>query len=1193
MSFQHSSRLRAALLGATAIIAAAQAAPVVAQPVAVDIAAQDLGSALQSFAVSHDLEILYSPDLVSNLRTPGASGRHEPAEALRLILRGTGLTFSQPSPNVFVLRRAGAADAGQGAAARVAQTSAGAQQSAARAGAGVERGSLGGAVFDAATGTPLAGAAVRIEGTDLTAVTDERGVYRFPAVPAGTHTVVLDYLGDAPQSQQVTVAAAAPATLDFTRGGAGATIVVLGHRSAIQQALNQQRTASNSSTVVSEDFLGGFPAETVSEALRRVPGVAFGRDEASGEGSRITVRGFSSEAINVQVNGLELNGTNFERTIDLGGYLADNISQITIHKTLLPSHEATGSGGLVEIDTRSGLDYGDFHLSGSLEGERPVERGFGREYQVSGTAGGKITPNFGIVGSVSYRDTSRSGNDILILSNLPSVLPAGFTSVFFVPADQQFPFDEEFNSRLITSTSYSQRQRDETSLLIGINAALDIQDHTRLRLDAQRNELDQFNYLSRSAIGFLGIGTGVDMPVPELGGEVRRRAILNSFRPSFGTTASDKNRVTTTVSLRGDTDIDRWQFRYKAGYSGTRERAGVGGINFLGNTFTNLRDIIDPATIQIAPDDDAAQTPRVIGGGFIELENGLVIPSLTQRGFDIVFDPATYRITSANQAVVDSKTDGLIAEASGRYSPDTWLDYVEVGAKYDRVKRSAIDDLFATTSRGLLRNVSQFLPITGRNTFISDIDPALLGSLDLGDIGLDGFGVPVITSASHDAFFEALSGLTADDPATTFNEARFTFNDLSDADPITTPGALQPAASVEERWSGYVESHLEVGNFDAILGARVERVDRTGTTLSIPTVTLNEPGFRQEPRQTFVAAGLVDFVNTQAVDTTITPSFLINYRPNNSIVARLGYFRSTVLPSLESLRRPVQILIDLRPTQNRAILREGNPDLRPTVTDNWDLDVAYYFRDAPGLLRAGIFYKKVNNNFTNIFVQDAPAEEVRQRILDRFEPLAATRPDLIAFNDDTEFLLSRPQNGEGGTIYGFEAEAIRQFNFLPGLLSGFGVIANLTYTKGDFPTLVSGRDAQGNVINVSLDRPLADQAAWVYNAALTYSRGGFESRLIYTKQTSSVIGYDIHDLNEVIPGYSTLDLRMSYNFNGPGGGLYTLFLEGDDLLRDADDPDVRNATTNTFGRADAQFFFPNTLQFSGGRTVTFGARVRF
>lgn len=1168
--------LRSALQAGAAVVAIAAPAPALAQAVTFNIPSRDLDGALQQFAVATDREILYAPVLVANRRSPGLVGQFTPEEALKRLLTGTNLEYRRVSPKVFVLQR--------GSGPVVARTSINNMQEApgtptTSARAPIGQGSLSGVARDAATGTPLAGARVSIEGTNLSTATDERGVYRFPAIPAGDYVVVFDYLGDPLQRSQVTVAAGEAASGDFMRGAGEETdIVVVGYASAIQRALNEQRTAPNASTVVSEDFLGGFPAETVSEALRRVPGVAFGRDPDSGEGSRITVRGFSSEAINVQVNGLELNGTNFERTIDLGGYLADNISKITIHKTLLPSHESTGSGGLVQIETRSGLDYGKFQFTASVEGERPVESGFGREYQANATLAGRLTPSLGIAASVAYRDTNRRGFDQSVLDATPQVLPAGFTSVFTVPFDQTFPFDEEFNSRLVTNLNVTDRVRDETSLLLGVNLAWDVADHTRLRLDAQRNELESFNFTSRTAIAFLT--GGFDMPIPELGGEVRRRTVLNSFRPSIAPRAVDKDRVTTTVSLRGDTNIDRWRFKYKAGYSGTRERADTTNITLLGNTFANLTDIIDPATIQTNPDDNPAQTPRVVSGGIVELPNGAFIPSFTQAGFDILLDPANYRVLSGNRAMLDSQTDGLIGELSARYSPETWLDYIEAGAKYDRVERSAIDDLFATTSQGTLRNVLSISAIG--NQFVSDLNPALIGSGNLSGVGL-GFPFPVVSAAANEAFFDLFQSMPD----------RFRTTDLSEADPITTPGALQPASSVDERLSGYLETHLEFGRFDAILGARVERLTRSGATLAIPSVTLNEPAFRQEPRTTFIEAGLIDFLNVEAVDTTITPSFLINYRPTSNIVARLGYFRSTVLPSIQALRRPNQIFIDLRPNFNRVILREGNPDLRPTVTDNWDLDLAYYFQDSPGLVRAGLFYKKVANNFTNLLVQDAPAAEVRDRVLDRFGDLATTRPDLVAFNDDTEFLLSRPINAEGGRIYGFELEAIRQFNFLPGWLSGFGVIGNVTYTAADFPTLVSGRDAQGEVVNVTLDRPLEDQAAWVWNAALTYSRGGFEGRAIYTKQTESVVTYEVHDLNTVIPGYSTLDLRLSYNFKGPGGALYTLFLEGDDLLRDADDPDIRNATANSRGRGDSSFFFPNSLQFGGGRTVTLGARVRF
>jgi TonB-dependent receptor len=1174
MTMTNAISFRNALLAGAAIVAVATPSAALAQAVAFSIEPQPLAAGLQESARQTDVELLYAPELVANRRTAGVSGSFTPEAAMQRLLAGTDLTFRQTGGNVFVLQAAGQATTQRGVGA----------------------GAVRGAVTDAATGAPVPGAAIRIQGSNLAAVSDERGFFRIPGVPAGEHTVVLDYLGSQNQSRQIIVAAGSEATLNFLQGESGILevedVVVTGYMSAIQRALNQQRTANNASTVVSEDSLGGFPAETVSEALRRVPGVAFLRAPDTGEGSEILIRGFNAEAINVQVNGADLQGTNFERTVDLSGYLADNISQVTIHKSLLPSHEATGSGGLVEIETRSGLDYGDFFFSASAEQERPVESGFGEEYQINATVGGKLSSTFGLAANVSYRDTSRTNFDVFNNSagTTPGVLPAGYTSVFQIPASQQFPFDEEFNSRLNTSATYMDRQREESTLAIGINAAWDIGDHTRLRFDLSHNKRDAYTFFSRTAVQFLT--GGFDMPIPELGGEVRRRFVFNSLRPGMSLASSDVELVTNTLSFRGDTNVDQWQFRYKAGYSGAVSRSSNDDVTLLGSTFTNLRAIIDPNTIRFANDDDAAQTERIIGGAFIEGPDGVPIPSLTPLGMDILFDPATYRISSAGRSITDSPTDSYFGEFAARRYMQNWIDYIEVGAKYDRSERSALDETF-TTDPASLREINTFTSIAGRNTFLSDLDPGLLLTRDLGLFGLNGFSIPAISQAGNAAIFRGLEGLLVDDPSTPFNEARFAFTDASDFDPALTAGGLMPASSIEERWAGYVEGHFEFGDFDIVGGARVERIDRAGANFAIPTVTLNAPTFQQEPRSTFAQAGMISVNNVEATETTITPSFLINYRPRTNVVARLGYFRSTVHPSLQMLRRPTQYLIDLRPTNNRVILSEGNPDLEPTITDNFDLDVAWYFKDTPGLLRAAVFHKTVSNNFTNLFTSDVPADEVRDRVLDYFAPLAASRPDLTAFNADTEFLYRRPENGEGGTIWGVELEAIRQFDFLPGFLSDFGFIGNVTYTSGDFPTLVNGRDDNGDTIVVELGRALQGQAPWTYNAGLTYAKGGFEGRLVYTKQSESVTAYEVHDMNTVVPAYSTLDLRMSYAWGGPEDNRYTVFLEGDDLLRDADEADVRKAIANSRERSDASFFFPDTYQYGGGRTVTVGLRARF
>lgn len=1184
--------LQAAMLTGAANIAIVGSAHAQEQAVSFNIPDQSLSSALKEYALKTGKNLVYPPNMVANKRASAVTGRLTPTQALRLLLRGTSISFREIQPNVVALSftkktwRVAPATAVP-AVVQAASTSAVVQDDGSSADGAT--GIVSGTVVNRSTGVALRGALVRIDGTNLEAVTDDRGQYYFPAVPRGQQVIRVEYLGEQVKTAIVSVSPRSRQQANVQIGEANQDIVVFGYRSSIQQALNKQKNADNNATIVSSDLLGGFPAETVSEALRRVPGVAFGRDNATGEGSRITVRGFSSEAINVQLNGLELQGTNFERTIDLSGFLADNISEIRIQKSLLPSHESNGSGGLVEIETKSGLDYGDFALNLSVEGESGFDWAFGEEYQIGGTVAKKITDNFGVAATVQYRKTDRTNYDIGILSSTPQVLPAGFTSSLLVPPPAQFPFDPEFESRLITGANYFQRSRDEENLLASVNLAWDIGSHTKLRLDFQRNQRDALNESSRTAINYRT--TGVNMPIPELGGEVRRRTTLSGLAPVTALNVSDQQIRSSSISFRGDTLLDRWTFNYKAGYSKAKAQSNNVNLTLIANVISDLNGIVDPATAVL--NDDAAMSPRIVDGGYVIASNGIPIPSLTPEGFAIVNDPSQYNLTSAQRTITDSPTEAFFLEGSAKYEfGDGFLNYLQVGGKYDQSKRRSADDRFATATRGFLKPSVNYTRIFGRNTTANDISDGLLDFPTLVDIGNGGFIFPAIKSRSIDTIFDAVAGLTADDPATAFNEERYRFTDATTLDPIADVGGLLPATTKEKRLAAYLEAKVVFGDFDAIGGVRFESVNRNGTALSAPSVRFNLPGVQREPRATFVAAGLVDFVDVSGTTSTWTPSILVNYRPMDNLVARFGYFRSTVNPDFRLIRSTNTISVDLRTNFASVSIREANPDLRPSTTDNFDFDVAYYFQDTPGLIRAGLFYKKISNNFTNVFFQLAPNDTVRQRVLDTFGQLAIDRPDLVDFAPDTTFSLNRPENGEGGKIYGFELELIRQLDFLPGFLKDFGVLGNVTYTKGDFPTLVTAFTDTRELIQLSLDRPLADQAAWVYNASLDYSKGGFDGRLIYTRQSQTITSYTARDVNSVLPAFSTLDLRLSYTFDKFGSN-WTVFMEGDDLLRGSKEADIRNASGPTPGRSDANFFFPNTYQFNGGRSVTLGVRARF
>lgn len=71
-----------------------------------DIAGGALDSALVAYAQQANVQLLYTAELVSGLRTDGVQGRLAPERALDRLLTGSGVTWSASRPGVIVLRRA-------------------------------------------------------------------------------------------------------------------------------------------------------------------------------------------------------------------------------------------------------------------------------------------------------------------------------------------------------------------------------------------------------------------------------------------------------------------------------------------------------------------------------------------------------------------------------------------------------------------------------------------------------------------------------------------------------------------------------------------------------------------------------------------------------------------------------------------------------------------------------------------------------------------------------------------------------------------------------------------------------------------------------------------------------------------------------------------------------------------------------
>jgi iron complex outermembrane receptor protein len=98
--------VRLALWGAASLAIQAGAAAAQTQTVNLNIPAQDLGRALNTFARQSNQQLLYSPDLVRGRRAPALAGNYAPDQALRKLLNDSGISVSRTANGAFVLAAA-------------------------------------------------------------------------------------------------------------------------------------------------------------------------------------------------------------------------------------------------------------------------------------------------------------------------------------------------------------------------------------------------------------------------------------------------------------------------------------------------------------------------------------------------------------------------------------------------------------------------------------------------------------------------------------------------------------------------------------------------------------------------------------------------------------------------------------------------------------------------------------------------------------------------------------------------------------------------------------------------------------------------------------------------------------------------------------------------------------------------------
>lgn len=1158
--------MRALLLTSASVAMVATAAPTAAYAqeatYQIDIPAQSMGDALRALGKATKQNIVFNGSLVKGKRSAAVRGRMSASEALGRMLQGSGLNMSRGSGGGFVVvpggNGSGAANGGtQGARAKEAPARGNNPENASRTTAPALTKAPASVVIDSRTGAALKGALVEIIETGEVTATNDLGEFRFPG-KAGSYNLRFSYLGY-PEYQQFVELRDGRATtaIVLTDGGTTTDIIVTAYQSARAQALNQERTAENTSTVVSGDLLGQFDGNTISEALRRVPGIAFETDGNTGDGTNIIVRGLPSSFNTITLNGQRLPfGDSVGRSPNLSNILADSISQITINKTLLPNQDGSGTGALVEIETKGPLDRPKRYLNVSAE-RAGSAKGFLRETNLSGTASFRFgaDKNFGVSASVQYRKRDVLHVGLNASTALPRYLPLEddgrpVFSINDIDPRRLFPFEEGAPEIDQASTAISQGENSVKNLAIGLSAEWAIGTHTNLKFDYNRN--DSRTSLFARTFQINPFTNYRSMPIPELGGEERLTrvwegaifpgaAVANvtrgiSYQP-------ERRNLTTTLGLQGQTNFGRWEFDYSASYGrGRNSNEDPLSVIFSRNSFFLT---IDRSQLT---DEVLANT---INGRLISLfpvmGDQVSLPGLNENGLAIVNGSTDFFASDASLAASFARNRRYSGKFSAKYTfNNSFMKYLEAGVYYENSEVTA--NALPNTSYSFTRSSASNL------------------GLAFSERILDRVGLPnaILVTSRQDFlnFYERLQGGAIPDAiATVYDPPEFS----------------SFRGTREKTIAGYLQANIELGKLQVVGGARFERVKTVsgGEEASVifrPDGSVDAEWFQSHPASDKLLSG---------VDNTVLPRVQANYRFADNLIVRAGFYQSIARPNIVQLAGDALITLDQRPffgpSGNQPLLSIilPNPSLQASVTNNFDLSLEWYNSNI-GAIKVGVFMKPTKNPFFS-----------------NSDKLSLTLPDGVTLPDDPRFTdpnlalaISKPENAKYTTrFWGVELSAERRFDFLSGLWGGFGIYANYTYTNGKREVRQSFLAGNEEIVRVL---PYSTSPKHSGTAALTYARRGLDASLAYTRQARYLIANSDFGLDPYREAISSLDFKATYNTKFRGSDL-RIFFEASNLLRGSKHPTQETSVGGAKGVPKVIF----GSSYTGGRSLRGGLSISF
>ena len=806
-----------------------------------------------------------------------------------------------------------------------------------------------------------------------------------------------------------------PTTLD--------SVQVTGIRKANEAAIESKLAANTISDVVSATDARALPDLTIVEALRRVPGLsvlpAIDNEHPRDEASTPVVRGLGSSYNNVTIDGLTIaspgtpNGNlgSVTRGVRLDILPSSMISEIGVVKTFTADQDPNAVGGAIDLRTRSAFDNGNKPFF-------TMEASLGHASD-NGQPSSQMDPGYRVSGTGSTTFGS----------------------------DHQYGVVVSANYQTLSSYTYTHMTTD-TVFYNFYNAAGQLQSGNNL-------------------------GNGIPVPQND------KSWYVEDKRDRYGITG-----------------------KFEARPSDTFDAYVLGGYYYFKDDMTRNENIIDARNGPVY-NQTATSGTYPVGDVEVGYSNQQITTrtKVGQAGFN--WHPDDQQSLSARASYSDATYDepiymmkfiaGATPQAPGAGGA-TVTPSAPFGFTYDTSRFNAAFPVNPSAYYNL-NNYSLFYwrPDYGRNA----ADTIRTGRVDY--------------RFNQDEMARGLgfaTGLTYTDDRPSYSVHRDEFDPNTLAPPITLSNFAGPLGANLPYNPGLNLLTIDPARARAYLDS-LPKSDFNSTNQN----DFNNQDNFQHKERIFGAYGLATYATDQlylqgglhydgTLQSTIgylrgsdkvyrpnrtssdyrhlLPSLLGRYNLTDDFDIRAGYSRTLGRPPYDSYAARSSINFvnasDIgNPNATGVTVNEGNPAIKPRVSDNYDLSFDWRLpAETGGLVSLALFDKQIHDEIFTV------------------SNLGYTDPSSGVTYKNA--IVSTPVNASNARIRGVELNGIvNSFAVISPLLSAFGASANVSLLDGRLAVPLS----TGGTRNV--DR-LVGQPNYVMNATLFYNRNGLELRAAYNRQ---------------------------------------------------------------------------------------------